>query len=567
MSGILGSIRLKLNGRKAHAAEARDGAVSSTRAMLVPLVLAQFLASYDTSSMNVAISQIAADLDTTVTGVQSAITIFTLTMAALMIPGSKLSDIWGRKRCFVLGVTVYGCGAFITALSPVLGVMILGWSLLEGMGSALMIPPIYILLTVTFTDLATRAKAFALVSAAAGLGSASGPLIGGVITTAITWRASFLMEVLVILFILYKSRDIVETRPSGEKPAFDGLGAFLSAAGLVFIVIGILQAGTYGWLQCRKDFSIGGEVILQQGDISPVVLLIAIGLGLLALFYLHIGRRERRGKEPLLSTRLFKHRASNLGLVTQNIQWLMMIGTFFIVSVFLQVSRGYNAIETGLSVTPATLGIIIASTRIGKMTSKFSQRAIIRAGFVTAIGGIVLLLLLASATSSILLFVPGLLFIGFGAGMMLTASVNVVQSSWPDEDQGEISGVSRSVSNLGSSLGTAIAGAVLVSALISGLSSGVADSTVLSPDEKQQFNVALQGSVSAVSDEQVEQALEGQPQAVVDEVVRINADARDRALGLALVAVGVIALAGLGAAMLLPADAGRTREDAPQPNG
>jgi MFS family permease len=555
-------LRLKLNGRKANAAQARGAeAAASPRAMLLPLVLAQFLASYDTSSMNVAISKIVEDLDTTVTGVQTAITVFTLTMAALMIPGSKLTDIWGRKRCFVLGISIYGAGAFLTSIAPALAVMILGFSLLEGIGSALMIPPIYILITVTFTDLTSRAKAFALVSAAAGLGSASGPLIGGVITTAITWRVSFLLEVFVIFFILYKSRQIIDPGVQGERPSFDLLGAILSAAGLVSIVIGILQAGTYGWLRCRKDFSIGGDVILQQGDISPVILFIAIGLGLLALFYLQIRRRERKGKEPLVATKLFKKRASNLGLLTQNIQWLTMIGTFFVISVFLQVSRGYNAIETGLVLTPATLGIILASTRIGKMTSRFPQRAIIRAGFLITIGGIVLLLLLADATSNILLFVPGLFLIGFGAGMMLTASVNVVQSSWPDEDQGEISGVSRSVSNLGSSLGTAIAGAVLVSALISGLSVRVADSTVLSQDQKQQLNVALQDSVSAVSDAQVEQALEGQPEEVVDEVVRINAEARNRALGLALAAVGFIALIGFGAAMLLPANAGRIESE------
>jgi hypothetical protein len=194
------------------------------------------------------------------------------------------------------------------------------------------------------------------------------------------------------------------------------------------------------------------------------------------------------------------------------------------------------------------------------MTEKFSQRTIIRAGFVIASAGIVLLLLLADATSSVLLSVPGLLLVGFGAGIMLTASVNVVQSSVPDRDQGDISGVSRSVSNLGSSLGTAVAGAVLISALISGASSRVEDSTVLSEAEKQRFNEVLQGNVSAVSDTQVQETLEGQPQPVVDEVVRINAESRNRALGLALATIGIVALIGLGAAILMPEHAGR-----PQP--
>jgi MFS family permease len=528
--------------------------------MLVPLALAQFLASYDTSAMNVAISEIVADLETTVTGVQTAMALFTLTMAALMIPGSILSDIWGRKRCFVLGIGVYGVGAFLTAISPVLGVLILGYSLLEGIGSALMIPPIYILVTVSFRDLASRARAFGIVSAAGGLGSASGPLIGGLITSTLTWRASYASEVLVIFLILYLSRRISDTASEEPKPAFDALGAVLSAAGLVFIVFGILQAGTYGWLRCRQDFSLFGTTLLQAGDISPVVIFIALGFITLGVFAWHIRRRERLGKQPLLSTRLFKNRLANLGLVTQNSQWFLMIGTFFVVSVFLQVSRGYNAIETGLIVTPATIGILLSSARAGRLAKKFSQRWIIRSGFVLAATGIALLLLLADATSSVALFFPGLFLVGAGAGIMLTASVNVVQSSVPDRDQGQISGLSRSVSNLGSSLGTAVAGAVLVSTLFSGISERVEASTVLSAGEKEELTAVIERGVSAVSDAQVRAALQGRPQSVIDEVTRINAEARDRALGLALAVVGLVSLVGLTAAILLPKDADRPEE-------
>ncbi|MDI1435750.1 MFS transporter [Polyangium sorediatum] len=544
--------------------EAKGGSkleARSSRSMLVPLVLAQFLASYDSSSMNVAISRITADLGTTVTGVQTAITVFTLTMAALMIPGSKLSDIWGRKRCFVLGIAIYGLGAFVTAIAPALSVMVIGWSLLEGIGSALMIPPIYILTTVSFADPVSRAKAFALVSAAAGLGSASGPLIGGLITSTISWRASFFTEALITLGILYSSRRILDKGPTGPRPAFDLVGAALSAAGLASIVIGILQAGTYGWLRARKDFALGDSVILARGDLSPVIVFTAIGAFLLALFFVHVRRRERSGKTPLLSTRLFASRTVNLGLVTQNAQWFLLLGTSFVIAVFLQVSRGYDAIRTGIIVTPATLGILLASGRTDRMTRRYSQRAIIRAGFATALSGIALLILLVRATASVALFAPGLFLLGFGAGIMLTASVNTVQSSVPDEEQGEISGVSRSVSNLGSSLGTAIAGAVLISALHAGIGSRAAESVVLSADEKQSLTAALERSVSTVSDAEVREALQGKPQAVVDEVTRINAEARDRAIGLALGSVFLFGLFGLAAAMFLPKNAGRPRPE------
>jgi hypothetical protein len=322
---------------------------------------------------------------------------------------------------------------------------------------------------------------------------------------------------------------------------------------MLFIVLGLLQAGTYGWLKARKDFVINDNVILSQGDVSPVVLLIGLGFVLLGLFALHILRDERHGREPLLPTRLFKSRATNLGLVTQNSQWFMMIGSSFVLSVFFQVSLGYNAIQTGLALTPATAGILIASARLGRITSKYSKQTVVRAGFMGTFAGIALILLLGTSTASVLAFAPGLFLIGFGCGLMLTASVDIVQGSVPEADQGALSGLSRSVSNLGSSLGTALAGAVLISVLISGVTSLTDESEVLSASEKQEIGEAMQGDVSAVSDAQVEAQLQGRPDNVVDEVVRINAEARDRALGVALLAIAAVGLIGMTAAFLLPA--------------
>jgi MFS family permease len=437
-------------------------APSSSGSVLLPLALAQFICSYAGSNMNVAISSIAHDLGTTVHYIQITITLFTLTMAALMIPGSKLTDIWGRKFCFMIGLTVYGLGALIAAFAPAIGLLIFGYSLLEGIGSALLIPPVYILVTVTFTDLPSRAKSFGIISAAAGVGSATGPLIGGLITSAISWRASFILQVLVVAAIIFLARRIADPGIQGAKPGFDVTGAILSAAGLFFIVLGILQSGPYGWFTATNDFAIGNIVLIHQGGISPVWLFVGIGALILLWFFIHIRSRERAGKEPLLSIRLFRNRTSNLGLVTQNIQWLILLGSSFVISVFLQTVRGYNAIQTGLILTPATIGVLLSSSIAGRLAKKYSQRTLIVAGFVITIFGLILLLLLANATSNILYFIPGLLFLGLGVGVMLTSSVNVVQSSFPEKDQGEISGLSRSISNLGSSLGTAIVGSVLV---------------------------------------------------------------------------------------------------------
>jgi MFS family permease len=381
--------------------------------------------------------------------VQTAITLFLLVMAALMIPGSKLSDRWGRKRCFTMGLAVYGVGALLSAIAPGLGILILGNSVLEGVGSALLIPPVYILTTLLFTDLQSRARAFGRISGMGGIGAATGPLIGGLITTAISWRAAFLFQTAVIVAIVLLSRKLVDPLPPDPTRPFDTVGAVLSAVGmlLVVVVVGILQAGDNRLL---------------------MVVLLALGAALLFWFYLHIRARERAGKEPLLSTELFRNHTSNLGLITQNIQWLLLLGISFVVSVFLQTVRGYNAIQTGVIFTAATVGILVSSLGAERFAGRRTQKSLILAGFITTIAGIGLLIGLVVASDTILAFVPGLLLIGLGVGVMLTPSVNVVQSAFPEDQQGEISGLSRSVSNLGSSLGTAIAGTILVSDLAAG---------------------------------------------------------------------------------------------------
>jgi predicted MFS family arabinose efflux permease len=268
--------------------------------------------------------------------------------------------------------------------------------------------------------------------------------------------------VLVVAGVAYMARKIADPGVQGARPEFDLIGAILSAVGLVFVVLGILSTGKYGWGTAKDDVKIGDTVIINEGGIAPIWPLVAIGLILLAWFYIHLRSRERAGKVPLVSTRIFHNTVSNLGLVTQNVQWLTLQGSFFVVSVFLQTVRGYSAVETGLILTASTVGILLSSGAAGRFAKRRSQVVLIRAGFVTMIAGTILLLLLAHQTDKTWTFLPGLFLIGFGVGVMLTSSVNVVQSSFPEKDQGEISGVSRSVSNLGSSMGTALVGSVLV---------------------------------------------------------------------------------------------------------
>jgi MFS family permease len=419
----------------------------SPRRLILPLALAQFICSFAGSNMNVMISDISDDLDTTVKGVQTAITLFLLIMAILMIPCSKLTDRWGRKRCFTMGLTLYGLGALLSAAAPGIGVLIVGNSVLEGVGTALLIPPVYILATLWFSDLTSRAWAFGAISGLGGIGAAAGPLIGGVIATGISWRAAFVFQALVVGTIILLSRGLDDPLPADPTRPFDAVGAILSAVGMFFVVLGILQAGT--------------NTVL-------FVVFLVFGLGLLIGFLFYIRARERQGKEALLSTRLFRNRTCNLALVTQNIQWLLLLGVSFTVSVFLQEVRGYSAIGTGVVFTAATLGVLVSSFAAQRLAKKFSQRTLIVAGFLVTLAGIGLLLGFVHSSSRVVAFVPGLLLIGLGLGAMLTPSVNVVQSSFPEALQGEISGLSRSVSNLGSTFGTAIAGTILVSVVALG---------------------------------------------------------------------------------------------------
>src|SRR5256714_1592525 len=384
--------------------------VHSPRAFIAPLALAQFMCSFAGSNMNVMINDISHDLHTDVKGVQATITLFLLIMAVLMIPCSKLTDRWGRKRCFIGGLTLYGIGTVLSAIAPGLGVLILGNSVFQGVGTAFLIPPVYILTTMAFTSFESRAKAFGVISGLGGIGAAAGPLIGGLITTAISWRAAFVFQALVVAAIVVLSRKLADPLPADPKRPFDGIGAVLSAVGVFFVVFGILQAGTNNAL---------------------FVVCLVVGLVFLAGVFLYIRPRERAGEEALLSTGLFRNRTCNLALVTQNVQWLLLMGISFVVSVFLQEVRGYNAIQTGVVFTAATVGILLSSFAQQRLAKRFAQRTLIIAGFVVTLPGIGILLAFVHTSSRVVAFVPGLFLIGPGVGAMLTPSGNVVPSSFP----------------------------------------------------------------------------------------------------------------------------------------
>ena len=283
----------------------------------------------------------------------------------------------------------------MSAAAPGLGVLILGNSILEGVGTALLIPPVYILTTLLFTEVSSRARAFGAISAMGGIGAAAGPLIGGLITSAISWRAAFVFQALVIAVIVLLSRRIHDPLPADPTRPFDTGGAVLSAVGLVLVVMGILAADDNVWL---------------------MLALLVAGALVLAWFFWSVRAKERAGQEPLLSTALFRNRTSNLGLVTQNTQWLLLMGVSFVVAAYLQVVRGYDAIQTGVIFTAATVGLLVSSLAAERLAKRRPQRTLILAGFLVTIAGIGVLLALVSGSPSVWAFAPGLLLIGLGLG-------------------------------------------------------------------------------------------------------------------------------------------------------
>ncbi len=537
---------------KAKSRKAAEG--TPAVAALVVLCMAVFINAYDTTSMNVALSNIVHDLHTTVTGVQGAITAYALVMAAFMITGAKLGDIIGRRRCFTIGITMYGLGAGITAISPNLGIMFLGWSLLEGLGSALMIPAVFTLVAANFAEGKPRTAGFAAVSAMMAIGAAMGPLLGGLITTFVTWRLSFAMEVVVVAIVVSLRHKVVDAPLEGAKPKLDYLGVVLSATGLACIVMGILLAGSYGWVHARQPFKIGNAVILGTGGISPVPIFVALGVLILAGFIAWQAARERRGKEPLVHLSIFRHRAVSSGLLVTLVQMFSQGGFMFIVPVFLQISLGYSAFVTGLTLLPLTIAVLLAARAAVPLSGRFSQRTLVQIGFATLIAGVAVTAFTMHSGVSGVAFIPGLALIGIGLGIGNPPVPNLMLSCVEDAQQSECSGLSRSIANLGSSLGTAITGAVLIATLIMAMSARTQQSTVLPDNIKQEVLTVLEGNVQTVSNKQLSDYLASTnaDPTIAAEIERIYANSRDRGIRTAIIAVGILALLGFSFTFLLP---------------
>jgi MFS family permease len=511
---------------------------SSTGIVLLTLASGQFLMTLDSSVMNVSIATVAKDVGTTVTGIQTAITMYTLVMASLMITGGKLGQILGRKRAFAIGCVIYGCGSFTTAIAPSLGVLLLGWSLLEGIGAALIMPAIVALVASNFAQ-SERPRAYGLVAAAGAIAVAAGPLIGGLFTTYASWRWVFAGEVLVVLVILLFTRRMADTPPE-EGARLDLVGTALSAAGLGLVVFGILRSGTWGFVNPKE----GAPDWL---GLSPVIWLIIAGGCVLLLFLAWERRRRDRGEAALIDPAILRVAQLRGGLTSFFFQYLLQAGLFFTVPLFLSVALGLSAIDTGVRLLPLSITLLLAAVGVPRVFPHASPRRVVRVGFLALLAGIVILVLSLDAGAGPEIITWPMLLAGLGVGALASQLGAITVSAVPDEQSGEVGGLQNTVTNLGASIGTALAGAVLISALTASFFNGIEANDKVPKNLSSDAQVELAAGIPFISDADLKQALDdaGVHGATADAIVDENAHARLDGLRAALSVLALLALLGL----------------------
>jgi MFS family permease len=520
-------------------------AAGATGLVLMTLAAGQFVMALDTTVMNTAIATVAKDVGTTITGIQTAITLYTLVMASLMITGGKIGEIVGRKRAFSIGCVVYACGSLTTALAPSLTVLIIGWSFLEGLGAVLIMPAIVALVASNFGK-PERPRAYGLVASAGAIAAALGPLIGGVFTTYASWRWVFAGEVLIILVILVLARRVADT-PAEKGVRLDLVGTGLSALGLGLVVLGILRSGTWGFVQPKPD----APVWLGM---SPVIWMLFAGGTVLGLFLWWENHRIARGEGALVDPALLRNLQLRSGVLSFLFMFLVQAGLFFVVPLFLSVALGLSAIETGVRLLPLSLMLLAFAAGVPKLRPNASPRRVVNLGFMALFAGLVLLVALLDVGAGPEIITWPLLLAGAGLGAMASQLGSVTVSAVPDEQSGQVGGLQNTGTQLGASIGTALAGAVLISALTASFFTGIQGNPSVPASVSTKAQTELASGVPFLSDADLKAALSEAhvPPATADAVVSANATARIDGLRAAVSVLALLALVALLFTRALP---------------
>ncbi len=518
---------------------ARPGAV-------VALATAQFVMVLDQSVMNVSISTLVKDFDTTVTTIQGVITLYCLVMAMFMMVGAKVGDIIGRRRAFIIGLIVYGCGSALTAVAPTVAVLALGWSVLEGLGAAMVLPALAALIAGNYEGDA-RKRAYAIIGGVAGAGIAVGPILGGWATTELSWRVVFAGEVVLVLGILAMCGRVGDAVRPGPKPRLDMLGGGLSAAGLGLIVLATLESSTWGWVKPKNS-------PIEPFGLSLTLFVIAAGGFLLWAFVRWQRLREARAADPLVHLDLMAVKPLRAGLVGLFSQNLILMGVFFVVPLYLQLVLGMSALDTGLKMLPISVAMFLAAAVGSRLSMRFTVRAIVRTGLTSVFIAVLGVLSTVEPELNGTGFAVSMAFMGLGMGLIASQLGNVVQSSVDASGRGEAGGLQYTGQQLGSSLGVALIGAIVLAALSGVFVAKVQDNPQISAQVSQQIGVSAGNNTNFLSADQVTTAAQqaGLDQATTDAVVSDYEDAQLVALKAGLFAAALLALASLASTRNLP---------------
>ena len=513
---------------------------------LIALATAQFVMVLDQSVMNVSISTLVKDFDTTVTTIQAVITLYCLVMAMLMMSGAKIGDIIGRRRAFVVGLIIYGCGSAMTAAAPTVAVLTLGWSVLEGIGAALVLPSLAALIAGNFEN-HDRKVAYAVIGGVAGAGIAIGPILGGWATTELSWRVVFVGEVVLVVFILAMTRLVADAPRGGSAPSFDFVGAVLSAAGLGLVVFAVLQSSTWGWVKPKNS-------PVEPFGLSLTLYIVAAGGALMWGFVTWQRHREASGADPLVHLSLARVptvRAGLIGLFSQN---LILMGVFFVVPLYLQIVLGFDALKTGIKMLPISITMFLTAAVGSRLSSRFAVRSIVRAGLMVTLAAVLALLATIQPSLSSFGFAASMALLGVGMGLMVSQLGNVVQSSVEDSGRSEAGGLQYTGQQLGSALGVALIGAIVLVGLTGAFVSNVRADKRISAEVATQVGVAAGSGVNFVSTEEVQKAAQeaGLDEATTKALVEDYSQAELLALKAGLLAAGLLALISLAFTRELP---------------
>lgn len=507
--------------------------------MLGVLASSQFLMTLDSSVMNVSMTTVASDLDTTITGIQSAITLYTLVMATLMITGGKLGTIIGRRRAMAVGLVIYGVGSLTTSFAPNLPVLLIGWSLLEGIGAALIMPAIVALVASNFAP-ERRSAAYGLVAAAGAMAVAAGPLVGGAVTTYASWRYVFIGEAVIVIAILVVLRKVKDV--AAEPGRIDLVGSVLSVLGLGLFVFGVLRSSEWGWVIPKP----GTPAVFGA---SLTIWLIGIGLLVIYGFLRWEGHLETStgSLEPLLRPSLLANKQLSGGLTMFFAQFMVQAGVFFAVPLFLSLVLGLDPLQTGVRLVPLSIALLATAIGVPKLWPRANPRRVVRLGLSLMIIGIAFLVAGMDPGADAGVTTIPMVLMGLGLGALASQLGAVTVSAVSDKDTAEVGGLQNTATNLGASLGTALIGSVLIATLSSAALAGVAASPQVQDSVKAQISAQLVGGVPFLSDDQLATALHGAgvSEADASAISAINATARLEALQLAFTLAALVSIGAL----------------------